>query len=269
MIQRILHDKDSGTWLKEYKHTNPLPNMSRYSLDHSSFMVYSVKLKINGNGEVEVEFPTSSDSSITEVRFGQHFVPQRNLQLFTKFHYDFDISVNKAEELDTNSATDTINIISKISKKKEDVIASIILKFTELSTNKVIEVSLQSLLKSTEDSPIRLDYGKRVASKFTPNLYYHKGDNKIVIKVGDTSYPYTPISLDDGTVVSGIVMNITGEGINTSTNTITKSYIDTKTLLSTYTQVNISVVKEGNKITLDYLNNPHIVDNEILFINME
>lgn len=115
MKQRIPHNK-FGVWTKEYRELNKDVNSSRYSLDSSSFLVYT--LSVFKDGFNNIDFKTSTDiprDGLVEIHFGQHFVPQRNLQLFTKFYYDYDLSINKVGELNTNQESDLerLNLLLK------------------------------------------------------------------------------------------------------------------------------------------------------------
>ena len=95
-----------GFWLKEFKYTKSNPYVSKYYLDDSAFIVYSITVTTNPNGSLKVTLPTNmplNSQGMFELYYGQHFSPQRNLDLFKKFYIDFDLSINPAKLYDSFS----------------------------------------------------------------------------------------------------------------------------------------------------------------------
>ena len=94
-MQRIPHDQN-GVWIQQFKYMNSNPLAKRYYLDNASFLVYSVLLEApTESQEILITYPTLDVGNEIEIKFGQFVTPQRNLQLFRKFYFDFDISLNK------------------------------------------------------------------------------------------------------------------------------------------------------------------------------
>lgn len=94
-MQRIPHDQN-GVWIQQFKYMNSNPLAKRYYLDNASFLVYSVLLEApTESQEVIITYSTLDVGNEIEIKFGQFVTPQRNLQLFRKFYFDFDISLNK------------------------------------------------------------------------------------------------------------------------------------------------------------------------------
>lgn len=97
-----------GFWLKEFKHTKTNQYVSKHSLDNTTFIVYSIKVKKTENG-LTVKLPKDlppADQGIFDLFFGQYFSPQRNLSLFTKFYFDYDLSINVDKAYDTDERYD-------------------------------------------------------------------------------------------------------------------------------------------------------------------
>ena len=104
-MQRSTHN-NHGFWLKEFKYTKSNPYVSKYYLDDSAFIVYSITVTTNPNGSLKVTLPTNmplNSQGMFELYYGQHFSPQRNLDLFKKFYIDFDLSINPAKLYDSFS----------------------------------------------------------------------------------------------------------------------------------------------------------------------
>ena len=109
-MQRSNHN-NYGFWLKEFKYTKTNPYVSKYYLDDSAFIVYSISVSTNPNGSLKITLPTNmplNAQGLFELYYGQHFSPQRNLDLFKKFYIDFDLSINTAKSYD--SFSDNTNI---------------------------------------------------------------------------------------------------------------------------------------------------------------
>lgn len=94
-MQRIPHDQN-GVWIQQFKYINSNPLAKRYYLDNASFLVYSIIMEsTTENPALIITYPTLDIADEIEIKFGQFVTPQRNLQLFRKFYFDFDISLNK------------------------------------------------------------------------------------------------------------------------------------------------------------------------------
>ena len=109
-MQRSNHN-NYGFWLKEFKYTKSNPYVSKYYLDDSAFIVYSISVTTNPDGSLKITLPTNmplNAQGLFELYYGQHFSPQRNLDLFKKFYLDFDLSINTAKSYD--SFSDNTNI---------------------------------------------------------------------------------------------------------------------------------------------------------------
>ena len=109
-MQRSNHN-NFGFWLKEFKYTKSNPYVSKYYLDDSAFIVYSISVTTNPDGSLKITLPTNmplNAQGLFELYYGQHFSPQRNLDLFKKFYLDFDLSINTAKSYD--SFSDNTNI---------------------------------------------------------------------------------------------------------------------------------------------------------------
>lgn len=95
-MERSNHNQNSF-WLKEFKYTRDNEYVSKHSLPNTAFIVYSIKVE-RGVGGVKVTFPSilpQNEEGTYSLYFGQHFSPQRNMSLFSKFYFDFDISINR------------------------------------------------------------------------------------------------------------------------------------------------------------------------------
>ncbi len=104
-MQRSNHN-NYGFWLKEFKYTKTNPYVSKYYLDDSAFIVYSISVTTNPDGSLKITLPTNmplNAQGLFELYYGQHFSPQRNLDLFKKFYLDFDLSINPAKLYDSFS----------------------------------------------------------------------------------------------------------------------------------------------------------------------
>ena len=104
-MQRSNHN-NYGFWLKEFKYTKSNPYVSKYYLDDSAFIVYSISVTTNPDGSLKITLPTNmplNAQGLFELYYGQHFSPQRNLDLFKKFYIDFDLSINPAKLYDSFS----------------------------------------------------------------------------------------------------------------------------------------------------------------------
>lgn len=104
-MQRSKHN-NYGFWLKEFKYTKSNPYVSKYYLDDSAFIVYSISVSTNPDGSLKITLPTNmplNAQGLFELYYGQHFSPQRNLDLFKKFYLDFDLSINPAGSYDSFS----------------------------------------------------------------------------------------------------------------------------------------------------------------------
>ena len=109
-MQRSNHN-NYGFWLKEFKYTKTNPYVSKYYLDDSAFIVYSISVSTNPDGSLKITLPTNmplNAQGLFELYYGQHFSPQRNLDLFKKFYLDFDLTINTAKSYD--SFSDNTNI---------------------------------------------------------------------------------------------------------------------------------------------------------------
>lgn len=95
-MQRIPHNTD-GFWLKEFKYIKPSQYVKKHYLDNASFVNYSINVKIDENEVLQVSMPGEvPDDGVLDLYFGQQFSPHRNLELFTKFYFDYDLSINRA-----------------------------------------------------------------------------------------------------------------------------------------------------------------------------
>lgn len=104
-MQRSNHNS-YGFWLKEFKYTKSNPYVSKYYLDDSAFIVYSISVSTNPDGSLKITLPTNmplNSQGLFELYYGQHFSAQRNLDLFKKFYIDFDLSINPASSYDSFS----------------------------------------------------------------------------------------------------------------------------------------------------------------------
>ena len=104
-MQRSNHN-NYGFWLKEFKYTKSNPYVSKYYLDDSAFIVYSISVSTNPDGSLKITLPTNmplNSQGLFELYYGQHFSAQRNLDLFKKFYIDFDLSINPASSYDSFS----------------------------------------------------------------------------------------------------------------------------------------------------------------------
>lgn len=91
-----------GFWLKEFRHTKTNPYVSKHALENTSFIVYSIKVSKTSSG-MSIQLPKDLPNADSfNLFFGQHFSPQRNLSLLTKFYFDFDLSINVNKAYDTD-----------------------------------------------------------------------------------------------------------------------------------------------------------------------
>lgn len=106
-MQRVPHD-DQGFWLKEYKYIKTNPYVKKYYLDSASYILYSINIKLNESDELVITHPhRPPDNGLVNLYFGQQFSPQRNIELFTKFYFDQDLSINRAGLYNTFSEIET------------------------------------------------------------------------------------------------------------------------------------------------------------------
>lgn len=95
-MQRIPHD-ETGFWLKEFKYIKTNPDVKKYYLDSASYLNYSINIKLDEEDNLIFTMPGKVPvDGIANVYFGQQFSPQRNIELYTKFYFDQDLSINRA-----------------------------------------------------------------------------------------------------------------------------------------------------------------------------
>lgn len=95
-MQRIPHD-ETGFWLKEFKYIKSNPYVKKYYLDSASYLNYSINIKLDDEDNLVFTMPGKvPETGIADVYFGQQFSPQRNIELYTKFYFDQDLSINRA-----------------------------------------------------------------------------------------------------------------------------------------------------------------------------
>lgn len=95
-MQRIPHN-ETGFWLKEFKYIKSNPDVKKYYLDSASYLNYSINIKLDEEDNLVFTMPGKvPETGIADVYFGQQFSPQRNIELYTKFYFDQDLSINRA-----------------------------------------------------------------------------------------------------------------------------------------------------------------------------
>ena len=95
-MQRIPHN-ETGFWLKEFKYIKSNPDVKKYYLDSASYLNYSINIKLDKEDNLVFTMPGKvPETGIADVYFGQQFSPQRNIELYTKFYFDQDLSINRA-----------------------------------------------------------------------------------------------------------------------------------------------------------------------------
>lgn len=95
MQQRVPHDTN-GVWIQQFKHINNSPVAGRYYLDEASFLLYTLNVSAkDGNSSLIFEFPTEDTPEEISISYGQFLTPHRNLNVFKKFYFNFDISLNR------------------------------------------------------------------------------------------------------------------------------------------------------------------------------
>lgn len=106
-MQRIPHDTN-GFWLKEFKYIKPSQYVKKHYLDNASFIVYSINIRIDENDQLQISMPGPvPQDGIIDLYFGQQFSPHRNLDLYTKFYFDYDLSINRAGLFNTFSEAES------------------------------------------------------------------------------------------------------------------------------------------------------------------
>lgn len=106
-MQRIPHDSN-GFWLKEFKYIKPSQYVKKHYLDNASFIVYSINIRIDENDQLQISMPgLVPEDGVLDLYFGQQFSPHRNLELYTKFYFDYDLSINRAGLFNTFSEADS------------------------------------------------------------------------------------------------------------------------------------------------------------------
>ena len=95
MAQRVPHD-DQGVWIQQFKYVNKSPIAKRYHLDSASVLMYTINLSLDdSNQTIKVTYPTELPTKKLSVSFGQFLTPYRNMNMFKRFYFDYDISLNR------------------------------------------------------------------------------------------------------------------------------------------------------------------------------
>lgn len=106
---RGFHNSD-GFWLKEFDHIRYNSYVSKQYLTATSFIVYSISVSTDSNNNLKISLPNNlelNENGMYDLYYGQHFSPQRNLDLFKKFHIDFDLSINNFDKYDSRDLEST------------------------------------------------------------------------------------------------------------------------------------------------------------------
>jgi hypothetical protein len=98
-MQRIPHNKD-GVWIQQFKYVNKTQQAKRYYLDSASVLLYTINISLNDEEQsFKIEYPATVVDKTLTVSFGQFLTPFRNLNMFKRFYFDFDVSFNRKGRL--------------------------------------------------------------------------------------------------------------------------------------------------------------------------
>lgn len=98
-MQRVPHNKD-GVWIQQFKYVNKTEQAKRYYLDSASVLLYTVNISLNDEEQIfKIDYPANVVDNTLTVSFGQFLTPFRNLNMFKRFYFDFDVSFNRKGRL--------------------------------------------------------------------------------------------------------------------------------------------------------------------------
>ena len=98
-MQRVPHNKE-GVWIQQFKYVNTSEVAKRYYLDTASVLCYTVNIALDdGNRAITFEYPSEIKDNQLSISFGQFLTPFRNMELFKRFYFDFDVSFNRKGRL--------------------------------------------------------------------------------------------------------------------------------------------------------------------------
>lgn len=94
-MQRVPHDKD-GVWIQQFKYINSIDTAKRYYLDTASVLMYTVNISLDdGEQIIKVNYPSNLSDNLLSISFGQFLTPFRNMNMFKRFYFDYDVSFNR------------------------------------------------------------------------------------------------------------------------------------------------------------------------------
>ena len=98
-MQRVPHNKD-GVWIQQFKYVNKTKEAKRYYLDSASVLLYTVNISLNDDEQIfKIDYPANIVDKTLSISFGQFLTPFRNLNMFKRFYFDFDVSFNRKGRL--------------------------------------------------------------------------------------------------------------------------------------------------------------------------
>ena len=214
-MERSNHNPHSF-WLKEFKYTKDNEHVSKHSLPNTAFIVYSIKVE-RGVGGIKVSLPSTlplNEDGTYSLYFGQHFSPQRNLTLFSKFYFDYDLSINKSGMYRSHDKLDEHR--TQIFKTEGDSVR-------EFAKRLEVNTSMSDVITTPLEGFYDLYFGYNRVRNYKPTFNtmdtYEAVSSDIVAQMGDDCFNWIkivdgyyeelkPEDLESSTIVLDYKINI-------------------------------------------------------------
>lgn len=191
-MQRVPHD-EKGVWIQQFKHINNDPASSRYYLDLASYLLYTVNVSVNDETRaLNIEHAVENPEEKLLVSFGQFVTPHRNLNVFKKFYFDYNFSLNRRGRFTSFPTEDNSATYAQIIKDGEN--------FSTFCDRYGLQRPGQDFMVQYPQGMIRIYFGfnqiRNFRSDITPIRKYEGLVSEVLADVADDCFTW--IEIKDG-----------------------------------------------------------------------
>lgn len=145
-------------WLIPYNSLNNIKEVSRISKKTFNALAYTLEIKREESNDLAVYINNKKLEKDIEILFGQHYVPYKNIDLFSKHNYELDVSISGKDMINSNSSN--LYILKKTEDSFKDLLqrnnktTSLDFSITPFPLSESFFIGINSLMKTMSESYI-------------------------------------------------------------------------------------------------------------------